>query len=68
MADTAIKELADIDRDALMMRMVENLPLISGEMGTTPIGIATRTGLDKEHVKFIVSGKRKMKWSEYHYE
>ena len=65
MADTAIKELADIDRVALMMRMAENLPLISGEMGTTPTGIATRTGLDKERVKLIVSGKRKMKCSEY---
>ena len=65
MADTTSIELADIDRDKLMMRMAKNLPHISDAMGTTPIGIATRTGLARDRVKLIVSGKRKMKWSEY---
>ncbi len=65
MADMALQELNTIDRDTLMERMARELPHISGEMGTTPIGIAYRTGLDKERMELLVSGRRKMKWSEY---
>ena len=65
MADVTWQELNTIDRDALMECMARELPHISGEMGTTPTGIAYRTGLDKERMELLVSGKRKMKWSEY---
>ena len=65
MYETALQELNSIDRDALMGRLTRELPHISGEMGTTPIGIAYRTGLDKERMELLVSGRRKMKWSEY---
>ena len=54
-----------IDRGTLMERMARELPLISGEMGTSPVGIAYRTGLDKGRMKLLVSGQRKMKWSEF---
>ena len=65
MYETALQELNSIDRDSLMGRLTRELPHISGEMGTTPIGIAYRTGLDKERMELLVSGRRKMKWSEY---
>ena len=65
MSDIALQELDMIDRDALMERMARELPHISGEMGTSPTGIAYRTGLDKGRMELLVSGKRKMKWSEY---
>ena len=65
MTDKILQELNRIDRDALMERMARELPHISGEMGISPIGIADRCGLDKERVKLLVSGRRKMKWSEY---
>jgi len=64
MADT-IEKLNGIDRDALMERLASELPWVSGEMGDSIRGIAIRTGLDRERLSLIVSGKRKMKWSEY---
>lgn len=63
--DRELEELNSIDRDALMEQMARDLPVISGGMGTTPSGIAWRTGLDPKRVSLMVSGKRKMKWSEY---
>lgn len=54
-----------IDKDKLIVKLTEELPLISGEMNSSPSDIAWRTGLDKNRVSLIVSGKRKMKWSEY---
>lgn len=60
-----MEELNGIDRDALMERMASELPWISGEIGDSIGGISIRTGLDKERLSLIVSGKRKMKWSEY---
>ena len=65
MTDKVLQELDKIDRDALMEKMARELPHISGEMGTSPSGIADRTGLDTERIKLLVSGRRKMKWSEY---
>ena len=65
MSDNSLQELDTIDRDALMERMAKELLHISGEMGTSPSGIAYRTGLDKERIELLVSGRRKMKWSEY---
>ncbi len=65
MADTQTENLNDLDKDMLMTILANKLPVIAGEMGTTPSGIAVRTGLDVERVRNIVSGKRKMKWSEY---
>ena len=65
MYETALQELNTIDRDALMGRFARELPYISGEMGTTPRGIAHRTGMDKDRMQLLVSGRRKMKWSEY---
>lgn len=65
MADALIEKLSEMDRNELMGRMAVDLPVISGEMGTTPSGIAQRTGLDAERVRNIVSGRRKMRWSEY---
>lgn len=63
--DKVLEELNAVDRDALMERMAKELPMISGELGMTSSGIAWRTGLDSERIAMIVSGKRKMKWSEY---
>ncbi|MBQ8969920.1 MAG: hypothetical protein IJ073_01215 [Lachnospiraceae bacterium] len=63
--DPVMEGLYTLDRDGLMERMAAGLPEISGELGLTPEGVAFRTGLDKERVKLIASGKRKMKWSEY---
>ncbi|MBR1476672.1 MAG: hypothetical protein IJ608_01770 [Lachnospiraceae bacterium] len=57
--------LNTLDRTLLISEMAKRLPVISGELGTTPSGIAERAGLDAERVRQIVSGKRKMKWSEY---
>ena len=65
MAETVSEVLEKIDRSALMEQLARDLPIISGEMGVNPTEIAWRTGLDKERVELIVSGKRKMKWSEY---
>lgn len=60
-----IDDLNMLDRDALMTKMTSELPYISGSMGLTTTGICIRTGLDEERLSLIVSGKRKMKWSEY---
>ena len=60
-----IDDLNMLDRDALMTKMTSELPYISGSMGLTTTGICIRMGLDKERLSLIVSGKRKMKWSEY---
>ena len=65
MYEMAFQELNTIDRDALMGRLARELPHISGEMGTTPREIAYRTGMDKDRMQLLVSGRRKMKWSEY---
>ena len=65
MPDMVIRELGSLDREALMVKMTRELPSISGKMGTTPLGIIERTGLDRERMGLVVSGKRKMKWSEY---
>ncbi len=65
MGERELMELKSLDRAVLMGRMASHLSWISGEMGTTPTGIAIRTGFDKNRVKLLVMGKRKMKWSEY---
>ncbi len=65
MCEKSFQELKTIDRDALIGMFVKELPHISGEMGTTPRGIAYRVGMDKDRMQLIVSGRRKMKWSEY---
>ena len=65
MADMTMEKLNGMDREALMERMASELPWISGELGENPTGIAIRTGLDDDRMSLIVSGKRKMKWSEY---
>ena len=61
----ALDELNTLDRDKLMQRMASELPEISGQMEMTPEDIAWRTGLDGNRLSMMVSGKRKMKWSEY---
>ena len=63
--DTVHEELNSLDRNALIDSMVKELPFISSEMGMTPVGIASRTGIDSTRMKLMVAGKRKMKWSEY---
>ncbi|MBR1477539.1 MAG: hypothetical protein IJ608_06220 [Lachnospiraceae bacterium] len=65
MPDMFADELNSLNRDEVMGRLALKLPMISGEMGTTPAGIAERTGLDAERVRNIAAGRRKMKWSEY---
>lgn len=65
MSEPLIEELKALDRETLMERFASELPSICNKMGTTPSVIAWRTGLDDERVRFIISGKRKMKWSEY---
>ena len=66
MADAVIEELNTIDRGALMSQLASDLPWVSGEMGYKKIAvIGERTGLERERLNLIVSGKRKMKWSEY---
>lgn len=66
MADAVVEELNTIDRDALMSQLASDLPWVSGEMGYKKIAvIGERTGLESERLNLIVSGKRKMKWSEY---
>ena len=63
--EAAIDELNTLDRDKLMLKMASELPEISGQMKMTPSDIAWRTGLDGNRLSMMVSGKRKMKWSEY---
>lgn len=65
MADQMMEKLDGMDREALMERMASELEWISGELGDTTSGLAARTGLDFGRMSLIVSGKRKMKWSEY---
>ena len=59
------EEFKTLDRDGLMERLAGDLPLLSGEIGTTPKGLAARTGLDTDRFGLIASGKRKKVWSEY---
>ena len=65
MYETAVNDIDNLDRDMLMERLAHELPVISGEMGTTPTGIAWRSGMEEDRIRLMVSGKRKMKWSEY---
>ena len=65
MSDSILEDLSTLDRDGLMERMKSDLPIITGEMGTYPSEIANRSGMDGKRMSLIVSGKRKMKWSEY---
>ena len=65
MADAVIAELNTIDRDALMSQLASDLPWVSGEMGYKVGMIGARTGLESDRLNLIITGKRKMKWSEY---
>lgn len=65
MCRTEFEELKQLDRDALTETLASELPMISGAMGMRPSEIAWRTGLNKDRLSLILSGKRKMKWSEY---
>ena len=65
MSDGLLMDLNKLDKDKLLTKMTEDLPLITGAMETYPSEIAHRSGLDRNRMSLIVSGKRKMKWSEY---
>ena len=41
-----LKGLDTLDRDGLMKRLSDELPIFTGEMGTTPGEIAHRAGLE----------------------
>ena len=56
MADAVIAELSQLASD---------LPWVSGEMGYKVGMIGERTGLESDRLNLIITGKRKMKWSEY---
>ena len=60
-----IKGIEALDRPTLMKRMIDELPEISGKMGTTAGAIMYRAGIDKDRRSLLMNGKRKMDWSEY---
>ena len=39
--------------------------MMSGALGMTADDVILRAGLDKTRLSLVISGKRKMKWSEY---
>ena len=53
------------DRPELMRRLIDELPEISGEMGTTAGAIMYRAGIGEDRCSLLMNGKRKMEWSEY---
>lgn len=55
----------NLDKEVLMEKMASRLPQICGELDLTITRFVWRTGFDKERIGQIVSGKRRMKWSEY---
>ncbi len=65
MDNMIIEGLDTLDRDQLMKRLADELPVFTGEMGTTPGEIARRAGLEPGRISQIMDGKRSMKWSEY---
>ena len=65
MGNDVTEKIEAPDKEMLIEKMVKALPGISGELNMMPAGIAVRAGLDVQRVRQIISGKRKMKWSEY---
>ena len=64
MADV-IDALDALDRDAVMLRMAEELPGIRKTLNVKPEDFADKIGMDPDRLKDIENGKQKMIWSEY---
>ena len=64
MAD-AIDALDALDRDAVMLRMADELPGIRKTLKIKAEDLADKTGIDADRFKDIEDGKQPMVWSEY---
>lgn len=64
MAD-AIDALNELDRDAVMGRMAEALPVIRKTLKVSLEELADKTGMDADRLTAIEEGTRSMLWSEY---
>ena len=64
MAD-ALEGLKNLDREALMTRMAEELPEIREKLNVTIDALAEKTGIDITKLKASENGRRSLKWSEY---
>ena len=65
MTADALDGLKSLDREALMVRMAEELPDIRDQLKVTQEALAEKTGVDAARIKAAESGKRAFKWSEF---
>ena len=65
MAGDALERLKLLDREALAVRLAEELPDICAQLNVTQEALAEKTGVDEAKIKAAEKGKRLLKWSEY---
>ena len=65
MAENALEELKQLDRDALVERMGAELSEIRTQLKVSQEDLAEKTGVDAARIKAAENGKRALKWSEY---
>ena len=65
MTADALDRLKSLDREALVVRMAEELPDIRDQLKVTQEALGEKTGVDVAKIKAIESGRRALKWSEF---
>ena len=65
MAEEIFDALKTLDRDALVIRMAEELPSIRRELHVTEEALAEKTGVGEARIRAAEKGDRSFKWSEY---
>jgi len=65
MTADVLERLSELDREALMERMAQELPEILGSLGISRDILADKTGVDVSKIKAAEAGRRIFKWSEF---
>ena len=65
MTADALDRLKSLDREALVVRMAEELPDIRDQLKVSQEALGEKTGVDAAKIKAAESGKRALKWSEF---
>ena len=65
MAENALEELKQLDRDALVERMGAELCEIRMRLNISQEALADKTGVNVVNIGAVESGERSLKWSEY---
>ena len=63
--DDVFEALNAMDRDAVMGRLVDELPRLRKELDVKVEDLAEKAGVDKDKLKAVEAGEDKLIWSEY---